>query len=725
MTFLLQEALGGQARTMMIFNICADSIHDDETLCSLNLASRVSSIQLGRSKKNIQNKNWEESLRKLQRELRVHLQQKADMDRSIQQLKKELKFTTDKYQSLQTLVKERRYSLHDSQNSSQRNTNSSLSPIDREPDSVPSCSQYFQSHPQYSNSSLKKTSGAISSRRKSNIPTPNPKSLVALDQTASDPSGFENDEFRLSSDQDVTKDIDMESYPEYQHPLESPGFGVSTPQDMKDPQTLTWNEDLLVSSTIDSRTNDLITSPTKIVSPSKAVRYHVDTSGSNRSPQRSRSSRFSFPSSPYGTMMLTQEEVSVNNNSSPTSSRKKPTSSPESRQAWKAQVEKSIDDIAQCLNASSPANGVVNVFSPLLDSVSEEKGFLDQTSAVDGTSSSSMVDIRNPSCSKSYRDPNLISQEDLTYGEISNASNDVEVANHSISDNHSNFSDEFSEMASNLSICSPSDNNGFLPSTPSSSISPSMMSLNSPWLPQTPNDAYMDGSTRRLSRIPSFHPSPSVLSSSLSSALSSNTNSEEAKEYAEPLDNSSQSSSVAPATAASSSAPSMFSTSSWRTIGKRQHSQIPTPSRPSISPASTNNNSLSNSYASVAASPPSVSVSGTKLNGSSNGYDNKSLLNSVRSPPLKKTKIGSTPTMPFNNNSSSIETPERKQISKFLRYDESENRLTPQGRNVAGSNESTSVYHTVLSSYGGNNSTPSSRSKDALLRHQVGIVVLY
>lgn len=71
LTFLLQDCLGGNARTMMIATICPTDIHMDETLFTLQFATRVRSIALGSTaKKNVDHKNLEEQYRKTKAELK-------------------------------------------------------------------------------------------------------------------------------------------------------------------------------------------------------------------------------------------------------------------------------------------------------------------------------------------------------------------------------------------------------------------------------------------------------------------------------------------------------------------------------------------------------------------------------------------------------------------------------------------------------------------------------
>merc|ERR1719499_966971 len=51
LTYLMQNALGGNAKTVMFINICPTDNHLSETLSSLRFAQRVAKVELGRAKK--------------------------------------------------------------------------------------------------------------------------------------------------------------------------------------------------------------------------------------------------------------------------------------------------------------------------------------------------------------------------------------------------------------------------------------------------------------------------------------------------------------------------------------------------------------------------------------------------------------------------------------------------------------------------------------------------
>jgi len=52
LTYLLQDSLGGHAKTLMFINISPTFYDGEETLCSLQFASRVRKVELGAASKN-------------------------------------------------------------------------------------------------------------------------------------------------------------------------------------------------------------------------------------------------------------------------------------------------------------------------------------------------------------------------------------------------------------------------------------------------------------------------------------------------------------------------------------------------------------------------------------------------------------------------------------------------------------------------------------------------
>jgi kinesin family protein C2/C3 len=53
LTYLLQDSLGGDSKTLMFVNMSPVSYNTDETFCSLNFAARVRNVELGKASKNV------------------------------------------------------------------------------------------------------------------------------------------------------------------------------------------------------------------------------------------------------------------------------------------------------------------------------------------------------------------------------------------------------------------------------------------------------------------------------------------------------------------------------------------------------------------------------------------------------------------------------------------------------------------------------------------------
>ena len=70
LTYLLQDSLGGNSRTMMMVTVCPGSDSLDESICAVQFATRVRRINLGSAQKNVSNKNLEESLKNAAKEMR-------------------------------------------------------------------------------------------------------------------------------------------------------------------------------------------------------------------------------------------------------------------------------------------------------------------------------------------------------------------------------------------------------------------------------------------------------------------------------------------------------------------------------------------------------------------------------------------------------------------------------------------------------------------------------
>ena len=99
LTYLLQDSLGGNSRTMMVVNVnpCSDSY--DETTYALQFATRVRRINIGQAKRNVTSKNLEETVNKLSSELKLLAQAKARSEQQMSSLKRENKRVQDRLKS--------------------------------------------------------------------------------------------------------------------------------------------------------------------------------------------------------------------------------------------------------------------------------------------------------------------------------------------------------------------------------------------------------------------------------------------------------------------------------------------------------------------------------------------------------------------------------------------------------------------------------------------------
>lgn len=99
LTYLLQDSLGGNSRTMMIVTICPTDLSSDESLFALQFATRVRRINLGPARKNINSKNLEENIRQLKNELKDSKKKRMQLEESLNEMKREIKRTTEKMSS--------------------------------------------------------------------------------------------------------------------------------------------------------------------------------------------------------------------------------------------------------------------------------------------------------------------------------------------------------------------------------------------------------------------------------------------------------------------------------------------------------------------------------------------------------------------------------------------------------------------------------------------------
>ena len=88
LTFLLQDALSGNSKTMMIVAVCPASNSYDETSTALQFATRARRIHLGVAQKNIKSKNLEETVKSLTAEMKVLAKAKEQKEEQLIELRK-------------------------------------------------------------------------------------------------------------------------------------------------------------------------------------------------------------------------------------------------------------------------------------------------------------------------------------------------------------------------------------------------------------------------------------------------------------------------------------------------------------------------------------------------------------------------------------------------------------------------------------------------------------
>lgn len=111
LTYLLQNALGGNSRTMMVVTACPIEESYDESIHALQFATRVRRIQIGSAKRNVTSKNLEETCKKLTEELRAITRAKERTEGQLHTLKRD---NTRVQEKLNNLSKTRSQSRSDS-----------------------------------------------------------------------------------------------------------------------------------------------------------------------------------------------------------------------------------------------------------------------------------------------------------------------------------------------------------------------------------------------------------------------------------------------------------------------------------------------------------------------------------------------------------------------------------------------------------------------------------
>jgi len=89
LTYLLQDSLGGNSRTMMVVAVCPSSDSYDESQHALQFATRVRRINLGTAKKNVASKNLTVTVKDLSAKLKLLSKAKERSEEQVQSLKKD------------------------------------------------------------------------------------------------------------------------------------------------------------------------------------------------------------------------------------------------------------------------------------------------------------------------------------------------------------------------------------------------------------------------------------------------------------------------------------------------------------------------------------------------------------------------------------------------------------------------------------------------------------
>ena len=89
LTYLLQDSLGGNSRTMMVVTVCPTSVTFDETSHALQFATRVRRINIGSAKRNVLSKNLEQTVKEMSQQLRALAKSKEKSEQQLKSLKKD------------------------------------------------------------------------------------------------------------------------------------------------------------------------------------------------------------------------------------------------------------------------------------------------------------------------------------------------------------------------------------------------------------------------------------------------------------------------------------------------------------------------------------------------------------------------------------------------------------------------------------------------------------
>jgi kinesin family protein C2/C3 len=100
LTSLLQNALGGNSRTMMVVTICPVDKFYDESVHALQFATRVRRIQIGAAQRNVSSKNLEETVKALTAEMLALTRAKERTEGQLLSLKRDNERVQDKLQNI-------------------------------------------------------------------------------------------------------------------------------------------------------------------------------------------------------------------------------------------------------------------------------------------------------------------------------------------------------------------------------------------------------------------------------------------------------------------------------------------------------------------------------------------------------------------------------------------------------------------------------------------------
>eukprot|EP00529_Nitzschia_sp_RCC80_P007120 CAMPEP_0113521394 /NCGR_PEP_ID=MMETSP0014_2-20120614/44616_1 /TAXON_ID=2857 /ORGANISM="Nitzschia sp." /LENGTH=1349 /DNA_ID=CAMNT_0000419349 /DNA_START=140 /DNA_END=4189 /DNA_ORIENTATION=+ /assembly_acc=CAM_ASM_000159 len=100
LTYLLQDSLGGNSRTMMIVAVTPVDVAYDESIHALQFATRVRRINIGAAQRNVSSKNLEETVKALTAEMKTLTKQKQKSEHQLMSLKKDNTRIQDKLSSL-------------------------------------------------------------------------------------------------------------------------------------------------------------------------------------------------------------------------------------------------------------------------------------------------------------------------------------------------------------------------------------------------------------------------------------------------------------------------------------------------------------------------------------------------------------------------------------------------------------------------------------------------